>query len=128
MITYLQLRENLIEEHYHPYWPSVLEAISEDDYNTLAYKYWENLSDEQKAHWFVDEDFREIILILMHGVSHYDVDDTMWASHVFLEKLKDFFIDEICTDLENTYFGYEVNALYEADDRAYEMQKYKELV
>lgn len=84
MKTYETYIQDLIQELYQECFPSFVKSIPADDLSELSIEYWNFLSDEEKDYWLSDDDFR-----------------------TGLTNLKDFFIDEIISDIELQYYMYE---------------------
>lgn len=81
--NYIQLIEDLVEELYDSCWSTFLKTIPDYDFDELAKLYWQWLSKEERQKWLADEDFVDRLC-----------------------DLKDFFIDEIITDIERYWLEY----------------------
>lgn len=126
--NYKTILNDLVNEKYHPYWPHFLDSLTDDEYIELASEYWNCLSKHDKQKWMADDDFQEVLSGLISGALRYDIDDTMFSARIFMEELKDFFIDEVITGLEKSYFRYEYKSLHDSrEDDAREMIRHQEV-
>jgi len=89
MKNYITFIEDIVEELYHPCWSAFVELIPADDLSELSIEYWNFLSEEEKDYWLSNEDFR-----------------------TGLTNLKEFFIDEMMSDIERQYYVHEYEVLY----------------